>query len=308
MTARRVVLFMDVNKTIVLFDNGNETSAAHNILAHLGKSLTHTWDSIVSESYFSYVRRVLAPGDEVTDPVLKKQRQSLDQDLLAHCPAAPGGASLKARYEDMLVKIDAMQSRKRVVLPSFQRLLAELQRQRHRLSVAVVLRSFGPDVGEAFREVAETNPHLKQGDFGMFCKGRLHSLGSIDDVLSAYSASRTAVNRRPLPDVLRAFPEIDLFAATAALKEDTINVWSDDYCHWHGCGERAAGGKPFPITTEPFTVFFDDNAQEKEIIAPLKSPDFADDFSSRIVAVDPVLALERDDYFVSILRTMGLME
>lgn len=307
MAARRVVLFMDVNKTIVLFDNGNETSAAHNILAHLGKTLTHTWDSNVSESYFSYVRRVLAPGDEVTDSLLKKRRQSLDQDLLARCSAVPGGSSLKARYDDMILKIDAMQSQKRVVLPSFQLLLAELQRQRHRLAVAVVLRSFGPDVGEAFREVCETNPHLKQGNFGMFCKGQLHSMDSIEDVLSAYSASRTGTNRRPLADVLRAYPEVDLFAATAALKEGSINVWSDDYSHWHGCGERAAGGKPYPVTTEPFTVFFDDNALEKEIIAPIKSPDFAGDFSHRIVAVDPVLALERDDYFVGALKALGVL-
>ena len=62
---RRLVLFMDVNKTIILFDNGSETSAAHNLLSHLGKSITHTWDSSVAESHFSYVRRVLAPGDEV---------------------------------------------------------------------------------------------------------------------------------------------------------------------------------------------------------------------------------------------------
>ena len=308
MAVRRVVLFMDVNKTIVLFDGGNETSAAHNILAHLGKSMTHTWDSLVPESYFSYVRRVLAPGNEISDPPLKKRRQALDQELLARCSDVPGGAALKTRYDDMVVKLDAMQAQKRMVLPSFQRLLAELRRQRHRAAVAVVLRSFGPDVGEAYREVSETNPHLKPGSFGMFCRGQLHSMRSIDDVLSAYSASRVGANRRPLADVLEPFPKVDLFAATAALREDSINVWSDDYSHWHGCGERAVGGKPFPAMREPLTVFFDDNALEKEIIAPIESPDFDARCSERIVAVDPVLALEQDEYFVDALRTIGVLE
>ena len=113
MAARRIVLFMDVNKTIVLFDNGNDTSAAHNILSHLGKSVMHTWDSSVSESYFSYVRRVLAPGDEVRDPALKKHRQTLDQDLLVRFPSVPGGATFKSRYDAMLLKLDAMQAQVR---------------------------------------------------------------------------------------------------------------------------------------------------------------------------------------------------
>jgi hypothetical protein len=299
---------MDVNKTIVLFDNGNETSAAHNVLSHLGKTVAHTWDSSVMESYFSYVRRVLAPGDEVTDPALKKHRQTLDQDLLSRFSAVPGGLPIKERYDALISKLSIMQAQKRIILPSFQHLLAELQRQRHRVSVSVVLRSFGPDVSEAFQEIAQTNPHLSLGGFGMFSKGQLHALGSIDDVEAAYRASRVGVNSLSRDNVLQPFPKLDLFAATAALRQDSISVWSDDYSYWHGNGELAIAGKPFPVMKEPMTLFFDDNAEEKEIIAPVLPADFSCDVADRIVAVDPVLALERDDYFVSILQSKGVLE
>ena len=52
-------------------------------------------------------------------------------------------------------------------------------------------------------------------------------------------------------------------------------------------------------------MFFDDNAEEKEILAPFPSADFRDDVAGRVGAVDPVLALERDDDFVSIVQSKG---
>ena len=309
--SRRIVLFMDVNKTIVLFDNGNDTSAAHNVVAQLGKSICHTWDSRVLESYSSYVRRSLAPGDEVADPALKKRRQVLDNDLLSRFACVPGGMAMQSRYEAMLLKLDAMHAQKRIILPSFQRLLSELKSQRYRVAASIVLRSFGPDVSDAFREVTETNPHFSQGHFGMFCKGELRRLASIDDVTAAYSASRVGTERRPLAEVLAPFPAVDIFTATAELPEGSISVWSDDYSHWHDSGEIAIAGKPFPVTQEPLTLFFDDNAEEKEILAPIFSSEYSGESCSttgRIVAVDPVLALECDDYFVGILRSLGVLE
>ena len=208
----------------------------------------------------------------------------------------------------MLLKLEDMAARKRIILPSFQRLLAELRRQSHRVSVSIVLRSFGPDVSDAFNEIIETNPHLSVGTFGMFCKGQLHSLASMSEVSAAYSASRVGPNRLPLADVLAPFPKADIFAAAAALQPDCIGVWSDDYSHWHGNGERAVAGKPFPVMADTITVFFDDNAEEKEIIAPVVSPHFRADVAERVVAVDPVLALECDDYFVGILKSKGILE
>ena len=304
MTSRRLVLFMDVNKTIVLFDGGNDTSASQNILAHLGRSTTHAWDSTVSESFFSYVRRVLAPGNEVVDPVLKKHRQGLDTTLLERFADVPGGLDIKARYDAMLVKLSDMQERKRIILPSFQRLLAELQRQSHGVSYSVVLRSFGPDVSEAFQEIVETNPHLSIGTFGMFSKGQLHTLPSLEQVAAIYSQKK----QTPLDELLLPHPKVDLFAATAALQPFSIGVWSDDYSYWHGNGEKSIGGKPFPIMNHPTTVFFDDNATEKEIIAPIPSPDYSGGVRDGIVNVDPVLALEHDDYFVRILQGMHILQ
>ncbi len=66
--------------------------------------------------------------------------------------------------------------------------------------------------------------------------------------------------------------------------------------------------KPPPSPQDPLTIFFDDNAAEKEIIAPLLAPGAAAAACERIVAVDPVLALEGDEYFVAILRGMGVLE
>ncbi len=212
------------------------------------------------------------------------------------------------RYDALLSKLEDMTARKRVILPSFQRLLAEMRRQSHRVSVSIVLRSFGPDVSVAFNEIIETNPHLSVGTFGMFSKGQLHSLASMREVSAAHSASGVGPNRPPLSHVLVPFPQVDIFAATAALRPDCISAWNDDYSHWHGNGERAVAGKPFPVMTEPITVFFDDNAEEKEILAPFPSVDFREDVAGRVVAVDPVLALERDDYFVSILQSKGILE
>lgn len=265
---------------------------------------------------------------KVADPALKKRRQSLDLGVLHRFPAVPGGVAFQARhppssprtstqllrikhgprYNTMLLKLDDMVARERVILPSFQRLIAELRRQSHRVSVSIVLRSFGPDVSDAFNEIIETNPHLSVGTFGMFCKGQLHSLASMREVCTAYSASRVGPNRLPLADVLAPFPKADMFEATAALLPDRISVWSDDYSHWHSNGERAVAGKPFPVMSDPITVFFDDNAVEKEILAPVVSPHFSDDVAQRVVAVDPVLALECDDYFVNILQSRGILE
>ena len=55
-------------------------------------------------------------------------------------------------------------------------------------------------------------------------------------------------------------------------------------------------------------MFFDDNAEEKEILAPFPSADFRDGVAGRVGAVDPVVALERDDDFVSIVQSKGILE
>jgi hypothetical protein len=168
----------------------------------------------------------------------------------------------------------------------------------------VVLRSFGPDVSEAFQEIVETNPDLSIGTFGMFSKGQLHTLPSLEQVAATYSQKK----QTPLDELLLPHPKVDMFAATAALQPFSIGVWSDDYSYWHGNGEKAIGGKPFPIMDHPTTVFFDDNATEKEIIAPVPSPDYAGGLRDRIVTVDPILALEHDDYFIRILQGMGILQ
>ncbi|MBW8310017.1 MAG: hypothetical protein K0M45_10375 [Candidatus Paracaedibacteraceae bacterium] len=92
----------------------------------------------------------------------------------------------------------------------------------------------------------------------------------------------------------------------SALYADPFNAVKDDWQWWNSHGEIESHAKPFPYFSQVTSIFFDDNAKVKQIVAPqgfvrpYGQPLTTDDLleSGHVVAVSPLKAMIDPNYFI----------
>jgi hypothetical protein len=142
--------------------------------------------------------------------------------------------------------------------PVFRSFILLLQRLRSQeIPHTVVLRSFGISTAEVIAALEAAVPGVQFTVQGKFLRGQLH-------------VNETLVSPR------------------RQMTRGRYQSWQDDHTHWKG-------GKPFPM--DDLTLFLDDNAARKEIIAVPPNVRNTLLVSGHLVAVDTTEALVDEEYF-----------
>lgn len=279
-TALHLILYFDINKTLIASDKAGNKSIEDVINELLSEKYTAYWDAEQNEpmTFDAYVRAYLVPDAEgEQDP--RSIRLSYTQHFVDYLKSLshPLYSKVSHDYKEIMA---ALESSNGIVFPSFYYLLRDLDEKE--ISYSIVLRSFGEEVIDVKDEI-----NAQQGQMfavtGNFLRGEL-----VLDRGGNFAASA---------DIYRQF-----LNNHAAIR--------DDWTYWMDHNGASQQGKPFYIDREDretLSIFFDDNistqSRNKNIIAPL---DIATGVlipieelieSGQAVKVDTLEAIENKDYF-----------
>jgi len=275
-----LVLFFDINGTIVALDTAQEKTIEATLLQELAKRYTARWHESVPEpiTYAKFVRRYIMQGDEKVDLALKRKRQQKYAGFLTYLEHNHPEIHKKVQADFINLR-DTLLSSKGHLFPSFIRLLSELRL--HQIPFTLVLRSFGDDIPAVKHELEAQ--HIFINDIGHFEGPVLHLHGR----------------------QLREPQEI-----AKNLMSGRHQAWRDDWNYWHKHKHTGTFGKPFYLSEQqPLSLFFDDKAVEKDIIhicrinGQVTSKEEALS-KGYLVPVDTLQAIREPDYFCERVFTM----
>lgn len=232
-----LVLFFDINGTIVALDSAQEKTIEVTLLQELAKRYSARWHESVPEpiTYAKFVRRYLLQGEEKTDLCLKRQRQKKYADFLSYLDQNHKNIYEKV-YNDFVNLRTILLKNKGHLFASFIKLLSELRI--HHIPFTLVLRSFGNDIPAVQRELADHLIAIKE--IGCFKGPTLHV--------------QKQKLRNPR-DIIQL------------LQPGHHHAWKDDWDYWHTYHHEGLYGKPFYLSEkQPLSLFFDDKTIEKDII------------------------------------------
>lgn len=268
-----LVLFFDINGTIVALDTAQEKTIEVTLLQELAKRYTARWHKSVPEpiTYAKFVRRYLLKGDEKLDLVLKRQRQQKYADFLNYLEQNHPEIHEKVQADFIMLRDTLLKSNGHL-FPSFLKLLSELTAEQ--IPFTLVLRSFGDDIPAVKRELEARN--IVINDVGHFEGSVLHLHGR--QLIEPQEIAQTLLPGRH-------------------------QAWKDDWKYWHTHKHVGTFGKPFYLSEQkPLSLFFDDKAIEKDIIhiqridgqAMSKEEALSEGY---LIAVDTLQAIRNHNYF-----------
>ena len=282
----QLVLFFDINKTLIASDKATNKSTDNVLNELLAEKYEACWDRLITTplSFENYVNTFLVPGPK-ENQLLKLQRKYYIHHFLEilHRLDHPLYPTVFQEYEMLLSKLnDAPTS----IFSSFFTLIDYLEQ--HNLSYSIVLRSFGDDVHEISDQINSVYQEFFSGK-AFFKQGHLYLEGkaSINDPLAIYQE----------------------------LKQVENCVIRDDWNFWMAGGMTAKQGKPFYVNREDndtLFIFFDDNIDEhdshKNIVATIDAltgellpiEEFVE--SGQIVRVDTLQAIKCDKYYIDLVE------
>lgn len=289
----KIILHVDVNKTIMAEDPAGGKSVSDVLIGALAESYEDLWDSSVEEpiTYKEYVDTHLFPGAK-DDRELKKLRNAQVSRFIEYLAETnhPLQSEVQERYASLVKKLKDHES---IIFHSFLQAIRYLDA--HRISYSIVLRTFGKDLD---RVMEEFDRCLAPGFFTW--KGEFN--GGILTMTSLESGERV---------VLRTTAEIYAFLQTHY--DVAIH---DDWGYWNKHGECKEYGKLFPVDVwdaDCLSLFADDNANPKDGILNPRDPvtnesqdvEFLID-TDYIRVVNTLEAIENDDYFIHYILGMIL--
>lgn len=232
-----LVLFFDVNGTIVALDTAQEKNIGVTLLQEMAKRYTACWHESVPEpiTYAKFVCHYLLRGDEKVDLVLKRQRQQKYGEFLAYLDQNHPNIYQKV-HDDFIHLRGVLLENKGHLFPSFIKLFTRLRAEQ--VPFTLILRSFGDDIPMVQKELAAHQ--VMVSDTGYFKQGILFLDGK-------QLSKPEQIIKNLVPGQHQA--------------------WRDDWPYWHAHRHQGAFGKPFYLSkSRPLSLFFDDKAVEKDII------------------------------------------
>lgn len=274
-----LILFVDINGTIIANDSAKNKDADTAILQLLAENYAAQWDTSKSTevmTYRKYIEKYLLADDE-SKSKNKKARPEDYKEFINFLEKTKH--PLHEEMVSIFNKIKKILSDSGV-FPSFLKLINTLEKEK--TPFTIILRTFGNDAQNVIKEL-ENKTNLKFSNFATFKTGYL-----------------TNTNK----NVLKTTNEI-----LQSIKPNEHGAWQDDYSHWNSHGETHAYGKPYLIdlnSKNTMSLFFDDNATDKKILSvQLTSGDVNDQANfqkelinlGRIVPVNTLRAILEEDYF-----------
>jgi len=281
----KIILHVDVNKTIMAEDPAGGKSVSDVLIGALAETYEDRWDSTITHpmSYKEYVDTHLFPGAK-GDQELKKLRNAQVARFIEYLAETnhPLHSEIQGRYARLLAKLNNHES---IIFPSFFAAIRYLDA--HAIPYSIVLRTFGKDLD---RVMDEFDCCLAPRFFSW--KGEFN-----ESILTMTSLDSGEIV------ILRTTAEVYAFLQT----HGNVAI-HDDWNYWNKHGECKEYGKLFPIDVwDPHVIclFADDNANPKDGILNPRHPvtnesldvEFliADDY---IRVVNTLEAIEDDDYFI----------
>lgn len=281
-----LILYFDINKTLIASDRAGNKSVNDVINELLAEKYEACWDESLEEpiTFDAYVHKILVPGSR-DDQGLRSQRKIYLQHFIEylHEHSHPLYENVFQDYEEALTILATSNS---VIFKSFYFLLDYLDQKE--ISYSIVLRSFGEEVFEVKDEINILYKMLfsQTGEF-LERKFVLNGNQSIEGSEAIYKQLR----------------RIDHTAI------------HDDWNYWNENSMSAKSGKPFYIDREDdetLSIFFDDNIKETDsnfnIIAPI---DVATGelisigelvASGQVVRVETLEAILNTDYYIKLVE------
>lgn len=286
----KLIVHMDVNKTIIAQDLGNNKQLDDVLIECIAKECTGRWSPVLSAdmTYVQYVKDYLAPGEKSDRQVRSKRNELIHAffDFLKEIGDDRRDA-LQNKRAQLKRKIEAQPG---IIFQSFFNLIIYLENAN--INYSIILRSFGQELGTVTQEMVD-RAGIRFEWKGRFIAGALH--------LTSHTTGERIV--------LNSLQEMYAFFKTHK------NIYiRDDFKLWNDNHEQAEFGKLFPVDladTAVKTIFFDDNADES-IINPraVSSGEFmcSNDLggSAAVYLVDTLQAIENDHYFIECLSTIGM--
>lgn len=278
----RLILHIDVNKTIIASDKAENRSLDDTLNILLAERTKYRWSPEVPEpiSYFDYVCDYVLPGNR-HDGELKWQRRSITKNFVNFLLETnhPLAQDLSAKFNKIK---ETLQDN--YVFPSFFRLIRKLREDE--VDFRIILRSFGKDMPEVLETIKATMPNENFAPIGRFKHGQLHLPNHIiERVQDIYSYFK--------------------------LKGDHLAI-QDDWNEWNDHHEHLEYGKKFPLDLQDrnaISLFFDDNIDPNpesptNIVSPINARD-GSQIPIKILlerkillATDTLQAILDEDYFV----------
>jgi hypothetical protein len=275
--AERLVLYFDINKTLVISDQPGEMNGeAVNDL--LSAKYSGIWGEGQGElmTYLSYVKEFVLPREGLSPA--EYRRYTFYFVCWLYSSGHPLACVVQQEYCCVMRRLSMM---KGSVFPSFYRVVKLLSQAG--IQFSIVLRSYGPNLDSVSKEI-----ECKLGE--SFFAGR----GSFDSGVLA----------------LDGIGQLDLEQSYLHLTSGENWVIQDDWAWWKDHGEARAYGKPLYTKTdeEILQIFFDDRLQGGEsptdIVVPI-DVQTGRVYSSaeltrrgQLVRVDTLDAILNENYFV----------
>lgn len=279
MAQQTIIIHLDVNGTIMAEDLVQGKTGEATITQEFAKKAVGIWRSDLPEMrYQDYVEQHLIQGAEA-DQSIKKQRRELYSNFLSMLKSENHSdlENIQTRYDDLIAILRSQQD---PLYASFWNLVDWAKASPH--DVRFVFRTFGQDIPSVAKLLSDKG-HPVNNIFG-YEGGQLYR-GHFQDY--------TFIKGAPVHDLSETFSA-------------PFNAIRDDWKLWNTHGETEPYAKPFHYVAGMISIFFDDNAKEKQIIAPkgflalngtaLSTHDLIE--SGHVVAVNPLKAMTQPDYFV----------
>lgn len=236
-TKPHLILFVDLNGTIMLADPVSEKDIEAAINQLLAKKYISVWGEHCSDeiSYHDYMENYLCKGDR-EDLNIKKSRMNFYRNFIPYLQETKHHL-LDEIHEEYRKLSEIYANNNGKIIPSFISLINFLDQEN--ISYSVVLRTFGNDLNDVIHEL-ENKTSL-----------------TFTTILSINEDGHMQVANKTLKtpeEMLEAFKPGQHYAC------------QDNYSRWKSAMHAHAGGKPFPLCDERITVFLDDHSIDKQIL------------------------------------------
>lgn len=311
----RLILFVDINKTIMPSDAVQGEGTDHTLMSILAESKDYEtnwqfYDPSFQDStpitFKAYIDQKHKGKDKKE---IRAEYGKFISFLKGENPKErkhPKALAVERRYQLLKGKASGMRDG---VVSSFFSLLEYLKS--NKLHYAIVLRTFGTDLNATMKSLSQNAGLKNLGLSGLDNNGVLRpgKMNANNEGYEFNSRGELVLNMDKViangpKEILNAIPN----------ESGILLGWQDNFDRWKASGWK--DGKLFPFVNTPklITMFFDDNANEpeKQIVEAL---DLKGKRRSReqlmnlghLVAVDTIQTLENDNYFIekveNVLRT-----
>lgn len=277
-----LILYFDVNKTVIGFDKQGKKTAHDAINSAIAEKIFDYWDESLESpiSYHDYVKYHLLPNPENSEDIKLQQKVKICGFLeFLKQSNHPEFLRTKAVYDQA---IQCLESRDSQVFPSFYKLIHFLKEKQ--IPHTIVLRTFGSEAPEVVQEINQKFGSSVFTDFRSMKEGHLQD------------------------------SDEDLYKFIINNKQN--RVIQDDWKWWFKHHEDWKYGKPFPIDmsdSSRISLFFDDNAvfdplhPDHNNVAPFDvttgKPIHPQEMieKKRLFPVDFLEALCNEDYYIQLI-------